>query len=112
MPSDLGRRKLVDIRDNIRFAQELLGSMSIEEFKANKATFYAITRALEIISEASRRLDPETKLRLAVMPWKDIAGSGNVYRHDYEKVMEEFVWATVVNALPPLLAAVESELSR
>ena len=111
MPSEHGRARLIDIRDNIRFAQELVGSMSAAEFKANRAIFYAVTRALEIISEASRRLDPETKLRLADLPWKDIAGSGNVYRHNYERVIEEYVWATVVDALPPLLAAVESELA-
>jgi hypothetical protein len=31
------------------------------------------------------------KLRLADQPWKDIAGSGNVYRHNYERVIEEYV---------------------
>ena len=38
-------------------------------------------------------------------------GVGNVYRHDYDNVVEEIVWRTVNDSLGPLLAAVELELS-
>ena len=40
-----------------------------------------------------------------------MAGAGNIYRHDYDDVVEQFVWTTASNSLPPL-AAVESELTR
>ena len=43
--------------------------------------------------------------------WKDIAGAGNVYRHDYEEISTDMVWNTV-KALPDLLQVVEQELSR
>jgi uncharacterized protein with HEPN domain len=74
-------------------------------------TFYAITRCLEIISEASRRLSPEMKSRHPEIPWRKVAGSGNIYRHDYEDVVHRLVWATVHEFLPKLRVAAETELS-
>ena len=40
-----------------------------------------------------------------------MAGAGSIYRHDYEDVIEQRVWQTVREALPPLLAIVEAELA-
>jgi len=39
-------------------------------------------------------------------------GVGNVYRHDYDNVAEEFVWRTVQHGLEPLLAAVIFEIEQ
>jgi uncharacterized protein with HEPN domain len=80
-------------------------------FKDNTLTFYAVTRCLEIISEASRRLPPEMKALYPDIPWNEIAGAGNVYRHDYEDVEQYLVWGTVQERLPALLAMAEKELS-
>ena len=73
---------------------------------------YAITRCLEIISEASRRLPKELKVRHPAIAWKQMAGAGNVYRHDYEDVVAQFVWDTVQRALPPSRTVVEQEIAR
>jgi uncharacterized protein with HEPN domain len=73
---------------------------------------YAVTRCLEIISEASRRLSNGLKTRHPEIPWREIAGAGNVYRHDYEDVVANRVWDTVQSALPTLRAVVEQELAR
>ena len=71
---------------------------------------YAVVRALEIISEASRGLQEDVKARHPEIAWPKVAGAGNVYRHDYDLVAEQLIWHTATNMLPPLLAAVESEL--
>ena len=39
-------------------------------------------------------------------------GLGNVYRHNYDNVAEEYVWRTVQHSLAPLLVAVEDEIAR
>ncbi|MEI9899204.1 MAG: HepT-like ribonuclease domain-containing protein [Hyphomicrobium sp.] len=49
------------------------------------------------------------KARHPDIAWRQMAGAGNVYRHDYEDVAAQFVWETVARALPPLKAALESE---
>ncbi len=41
-----------------------------------------------------------------------MAGAGNVYRHDYERILDRAVWDTVQGSLRPLLAVVEEELGR
>ena len=57
MPSESSnaKRYLFHIRDNILYAQELLSGFTDDAFKLSRTHFYATTRALEIISEASRR---------------------------------------------------------
>lgn len=82
-----------------------------ERFLADTRTSYAVTRRLEIISEASRRLSPEMKARHPDIPWRKVAGSGNIYRHDYEDVVHRLVSGTVHEFLPALRVAAETELS-
>jgi uncharacterized protein with HEPN domain len=74
-------------------------------------TFYAITRCLEIISEASRRLSPEMKARHPEIPWRKVSGSGNIYRHEYEDVAHRLVWGTVHEFLPALRVMAKAELA-
>nr|WP_249793477.1 HepT-like ribonuclease domain-containing protein [Bradyrhizobium cenepequi] len=37
--------------------------------------------------------------------WKDIAGIGNILRHDYQRVDAAIIWKAVKDDLPPLKAA-------
>ena len=105
-------RRLIDIRDNIRLANGFVEGLTYEAFRDNVLVFYGVTRCLEIISEASKRLPAELKERHAHIRWSEIAGAGNVYRHDYEAVERLLIWGTVRERLPELLAVVEQELAR
>jgi uncharacterized protein with HEPN domain len=102
---------LIDIRRNIHLAQRYVEGLSYEAFRDSVLVFYTVTRALEIISEASRRLPAETKERRLPSPWAEMAGAGNVYRHDCEDVQERLVWGVVHLRLPALLAMIENELA-
>jgi uncharacterized protein with HEPN domain len=53
----------------------------------------------------------ETRARYPSIAWKDMAGAGNIYRHDYEDVAAKLVWDTVQLALPPLRDDVVRELA-
>ena len=117
MLSEIDREALDDIRDNIaravRFVDGLdldVDGLDLDAFRADDKTFYAATRCLEIISEASRRLSRAFKERFPEIPWKQIAGSGSIYRHAYENVQELRVWATIHEALPALRAVADAEL--
>ncbi|MBL8640050.1 MAG: DUF86 domain-containing protein [Alphaproteobacteria bacterium] len=111
MPFNDPRAALTDILENIVLAKAFVKDISFDEFVQNRLYYYAVTRALEIISEASRKLPGEMKDRHATIPWKQIAGSGNIFRHDYEDVLERIVWDTVHMALDPLEDVVRQELS-
>jgi len=73
--------------------------------------FYATTRALEIVSEAARRLPAELRARRSDMPWDLIMNAGNVYRHGYDVVDEETILRTALDSVPPLLKAIEEEIT-
>ena len=112
MPSDHSaiRRWLIDIRHHIGLAQGFVASTNYESFKDDDLRLYAVTRCLEIISEASRRLPDELKARHPSIEWRDMAAAGNIDRHEYEDVAAGRVWRTLTVSLPLLLAVIEQEL--
>lgn len=108
-PADTNRW-LLDIRHNIHLACQFVDGFAYEQFRDDLRAFYAATRCLEIISEASRRLPLDLKSRHPSIPWSAMAGAGNIYRHDYEDVEQRLVWQAIHNRLPQLLAVIEHEL--
>ena len=99
-----------DIRDNIRPAHSFVEGLDLTEFAKDARTLYAVTRCLEIISEASRRVGSSVQARHPNIPWGQIVRAGNIYRHENEEVRAEVLWRTVTEALAPLLVAVEAEI--
>jgi uncharacterized protein with HEPN domain len=112
MPSRSPVIALRDILHHIELAERFLSGFDAQAFLADERTVYAVIRCLEVISEASRRLPADLKARHPSIPWKDIAGAGNIYRHDYEDVAPQYIWDTIRIALPPLRAIVESEIKQ
>jgi len=109
MSSKNSAQRLRDIIDNIDAIRAFTADMNLGDFTGDRKTVYAVTRALEIISEASRRL-PD-----ALHPgidWTAIAAAGNVYRHEYEVVDEALVWYTVQHSLTDLQDASSAEVRR
>jgi uncharacterized protein with HEPN domain len=86
--------------------------MSLADFSENRMVFYAVTRCLEIISEAARRLSSDILKRHPALPWRLIMDAGNYYRHAYEGVEERLVFTTVRESLPELATVVDQEISR
>jgi uncharacterized protein with HEPN domain len=70
-----------------------------------------VEREIEVISEASRRIPEGLKAKEQTILWQDIAGIGNVLRHDYRMVSDPIVWNVVVAHLPPLERAIRRMLA-
>ena len=111
MRSDGDKGPLTDILHNIALAQQFTQGLTLDAFRGDLMRVYATIRCLEIISEASRRLSNDLKARHPQIPWREMAGAGNIYRHDYEDVAATRVWETVSRALPPVRALAEQELA-
>lgn len=109
MRSESPRGALGDIRENMLHAQAFVAGLDYASFAASRRDFYATTRAIEILSEASRRLPEDLRSRHPGIPRRDIRDVGNFYRRQYDNVAESYVWRTVQEHLPPLLAVVEDE---
>lgn len=103
---------LRDILHHADLATSFTEDFDRDSFKSDVRTVYAVTRCLEIISEASRRLPDQLKARHPTISWKQMAGAGNVYRHDYEDVVAHLVWDTVERSLPSLRTVVNEEIAR
>lgn len=112
MPSDRARAALGDILRNIDLAEDFARALTVEQFMADIQRVYATTRALETISEASRRMPDDLKARHPHVPWRPIAGAGNIYRNGYDVIVAEVVWQTAQTGLEALRQAVKTELGR
>lgn len=111
MRSKPPRKPLTDIQKNIIAIASFVKGISFEDFLRDQKTCYAVLRALEIISEASRHLPTDVKSRYPHIDWRAVAGAGNVYRHDYDSVDDAVIWHTINSELAPLKAAVDAELT-
>ena len=94
MPSKNPAQRLKDIIDNIDAIRMFTSGMSLDKFSDDLKTIYAVTRAREIISEASRRLPEDFKGRYGDIDWTAVAAAGNVYRHEYE-VVDDALFGTL-----------------
>jgi len=110
-PSDAAKTALYAIRDNIRLAKGFVEGLTYEQFRVSPLHVYGVTRALEIISEASRRLPDGLRERHPNLPWRSIRDVGNFCRHEYDNVLDSYLWATVQDHLSPLADAIEIEIA-
>ena len=82
-------------------------NLSEDEFYNNETLQRAFTRCLEIIGEASKRVDVEFRYKYQMIPWKEMAGMRDKIIHYYEGVDYSLVWFTVTNKIPELQFQIE-----
>lgn len=73
-----------------------------ESFRKDRRARQLVERNLEIASEASRRISDEFKRSEPGVPWKDLAGIGNILRHRYHEIRVEAIWKTCTEDLESL----------
>ena len=112
MPSKSPAQRLSDIVENIDAIHSFTAGLNFAAFRSDLKTIYAVVRALEIISEASRRLPLDLLQRTHEVDWTAVAAAGNVYRHEYEAVDERLVWQTIQHDLAALRKLASEELTR
>ena len=95
MRSDPAETALRDILRHIDLAAEFVAGVDRAAFDADLRTIYAVTRCLEIISEASRRLPNDLKARHPSIAWKQMAGA-------------ETCTGTITRMLPPAMCGTPS----
>jgi len=78
----------------------------LDEYRADWLMRHAVERAIEIISEAARRIPTDLQMTQSQVPWSQIMGIGNVLRHEYHRVSDTLIWNVVQDHLQPLKAAI------
>lgn len=99
---------LHDILRSIAWIEEDTKGATAVQFAQNRRTRQLVERNLEIISEASRRIPKALKAQHSDIPWREIAGIGNVMRHDYDEVAPKVLWDVVRKDLKPLKRAIRA----
>jgi uncharacterized protein with HEPN domain len=74
--------RLKDIVEAIGYIRTDMENATLESFTADRRKRWQVERGLEIVSEASRHLPEEMKVRHPEIPWRKVAGIGNVLRHE------------------------------
>jgi uncharacterized protein with HEPN domain len=110
MPSRNPAQTLRDILDNVDLIGDFTRGLAYGGFVADTKTVYAVVRALEIVSEATRKLPLDLKVRHPEIDWAAISAAGNIYRHEYEGVDESLIWYTAQNGTHSLRRMAIKEL--
>jgi uncharacterized protein with HEPN domain len=91
MDSERAPLELYEIEEAAQRLRHVLGHRSAETLEADFVLRAAAERFVEIISEASRRVDPAWKSEHPEVPWRRIGGIGNVLRHEYRQVKMDVI---------------------
>ena len=102
---------LHDIIDTIARIRAETEGVTLDAFEADWRKQWLVERGIEIISEASRRLPAELKARHPEIPWRQVAGVGNILRHEYERTAPDVIWTVTQQDLPALDRVCREELA-
>ena len=98
---------LDDIWDAIVAIEEFIAGISLEDFKQDRKTIFAVTRAIEIVGEAVKNIPESLKSMYPEVPWKAIAGMRDKLIHQYFRVDVDVLWETTQQDVPQLKVLVK-----
>lgn len=88
-------------------AQQFMKGLTWEEFSTSELHQRAVTKALEIVGEAARKISKTTQIEHPEIPWGDIIGMRNRLIHEYFEIDLGKVWDTVSSDVPKLIQQIE-----
>jgi uncharacterized protein with HEPN domain len=91
------------IYDECELVLKHTANISLDNFLNDSLRKRAVERSIEIIGEATKKLDTEFKANHPGVKWKEMAGTRNIIIHEYAGVDYEIVWQIVTTEIPELL---------
>jgi uncharacterized protein with HEPN domain len=98
---------LKHILDECNYLNKEYQENSFEEFLQNVRLAKAICRSLEIIGEASSKINPNLKAKFPDVAWREMSDLRNRIIHHYFGIDYDIVWDCVKTDIPELKEWVE-----
>ncbi|HAH55034.1 MAG TPA: hypothetical protein DCM02_07045 [Flavobacterium sp.] len=90
------------IKEETSFIIEQTNSITEDDFSNNIILRKAIIRSLEVIGEATKRVNFDFRAKYNAIPWKEMAGLRDKLIHDYTGVDYPLVWKICTESIPEL----------
>lgn len=105
------RNYLLDMLNAAKLAQDFVANVSWDDFQLDLMRQAAVTRQLEIIGEAARRISENSQAEIPEIPWHQIIGMRNRIAHEYDRLTLDRLWNTIHIALLPMITLLEKVIA-
>jgi len=102
---------LKHIEDECYYIISVSEDLSFNDFLEDETLKRAITRSLEIIGEATKKIPADFKVKWNSIEWKNMAGMRDRLIHDYIGVNYSIVWDVMKNKIPDIHNQISTFLS-
>jgi len=104
------RDYLNDILTHIDLAKTFIQDITFEEFQNDDKMILALTRAVEIASEATKQIPGPLREQYSEITWKEVTGMRDRLAHVYFGIDLQTVWDTTLENLPELRPVIQKML--
>lgn len=87
------------ILHEIVFIEEKCSGKTLDDLISDEDLQHMVSRALEIIGEASRSISPDLKKEYSEIPWREIIGLRDRIIHGYFSINWVIVWDIITTEL-------------
>ena len=101
------------VQDMLGFAETVLEytlGLDMETFVANRRTYDATLRNIQLIGEAASHVPEHVREAHPSIPWRAMIGTRNRLAHAYLHISDAILWSVIQDAIPDLVPQLRSLL--
>ena len=101
------------VQDMLGFAETVLeytSGLDMETFVANRRTYDATLRNIQLIGEAASHVPEHVREAHPSIPWRAMIGTRNRLAHAYLHISDAILWSVIQDAIPNLVPQLRSLL--
>lgn len=102
---------LSDMLSFVRELRAIVGSMTLEAYRAERVLNLAVEKLFINLGEAAQRVPEVERSNIDGVPWRQVIGLRNILAHGYEQVDHETLFRTVTTELTAVEVALAKSLA-